>query len=503
MTYLVAFAIIFLLGVIVVQIGKVSELAARIRGEKEVERQDNDRTAFWLVIFMIVFLIFTVVSAWYYKDVMLGYGPLTAASEHGVEVDGLFNTTLIYTGIVFVITQIFLFWYPYKYREQEGRVAKFFPHNTNLEIIWTIVPLIVMTFLVVEGLIVWNNVMPDVNPEDEYVEVEATGYQFAWDIRYPGPDDKLGTRDFRKIDLATNSLGIDFADDKSIDDVVLSGADNIVLPVDTTIRVRITAKDVLHNFYLPHFRVKMDAIPGLPTYFIFTATKTTKEFREQLREYPEWQEPYDPTDPESNERWEEFNYELACAELCGIGHYSMKRIVEIVEKDEYEEWKLSKNSFYKTNIRNTDADPRKGQLLNYEIDERNEELRDLFSTAIADEATAEDKLIRLKNVFYETGSSNLDAKSQYELKEISRLLNQNATMTIELGGHTDSSGDDDANLVLSQARADAVMNFLSENGVAANRMISKGFGETLPIETNETTEGREANRRTELRIINK
>ena len=126
MTYLVAIAIFILLGIIIVQIGRVTELAAKIRGEEDVAQSNNDKTAFWLVVFMIVFLIACIYSAWYYKDQMLGYGPLTAASEHGVEVDSMFNVTLFFTGIIFVITHILLFWYAYKYRQQEGKVARFF-----------------------------------------------------------------------------------------------------------------------------------------------------------------------------------------------------------------------------------------------------------------------------------------------------------------------------------------------------------------------------------------
>lgn len=503
MTYLVAIAILFLLGVIVVQIGKVTELAAKIRGEEEAARQETNRTAVWLVIFMIVFLIACVWSGIYYKNSMLGYGPLQAASEHGSEVDYMFNITLFFTGIVFVLTHIALFWYAFKYRQQEGRVAKFFPHNNTLELVWTLVPLIVMTFLVVQGLVIWNKVMPDVDPDDEYVEIEATGYQFAWDVRYPGPDNMLGTKDYKLIDLATNSLGIDFTDDKSIDDIVLSGADNIVLPVDTTVRVRITSKDVLHNFYLPHFRVKMDAVPGLPTYFIFRPNKTTQEFRDELKNYPEWREPVDPADPESPEKWEEFNFELACAELCGKGHYSMKRIVEIVSKEDYETWLAGKNSFYKTSVRNTDADPRRGQLLTYEIEDRKTELKDLFATALSDEATDEDKLIRLKYVFFDTGSASLDALSRYELEEISNILKQNPSVSVELSGHTDNTGDDLNNLELSENRAVSVKQFLLDSGIEENRLTSIGYGETRPIENNDTAEGREANRRTELRIISK
>ncbi len=501
MTYLVAIAIFILLGIIIVQIGRVTELAAKIRGEEDVAQSNNDKTAFWLVVFMIAFLVACIYSAWYYKDQMLGYGPLKAASEHGVEVDSMFNVTLFFTGIIFVITHILLFWYAYKYRQQEGKKARFFPHNTTLEIVWTGVPLVVMTFLVVQGLIVWNRVMPDVKPDTEYLEVEATGYQYAWDIRYPGPDDKLGTRDFRLINLANNPLGIDFSDDKSIDDVVLSGSDHIVLPVDTIIRVRITSKDVLHNFYLPHFRVKMDAIPGLPTYFIFRPTKTTEEFRLNLRNYPEWRELYDPTDPDSKQKWEEFHFELACAELCGQGHYSMRRVVEIVTKEEFEDWKLAQPSYYKNSIRNTDVDPRKGELLTYEIEDRKLELRSAFEMAASDLATPDDRLIRLKHVFYKTNSDELDEKSRFELDEIASILNQNEKLVVELLGHTDNTGSDATNMELSKSRAENVKNYLMSKGVESSRLTANGYGSARPIDSNDTEEGKNANKRTELRIV--
>lgn len=360
MSYLIALLIVALLVVISIQIGKVSELAAKIRGEEEVELENTNTNAVWLMIFLVVFLAACIGSAWYYKNNLLGYGPLTSASKHGFDVDSMFSITLFFTGIVFIITQILLFWYSYKYRKVKGRKAKFFAHDTKLELIWTAVPAVVMAYLVAGGLVKWNEIMPDVKEGQEYLEIEATGYQFAWDIRYAGQDNKLGTKDFRLIDPATNSLGLDWNDPKTHDDIVLGGSDKIVLPVDTMIRVRITARDVLHNFYLPHFRVKMDAVPGLPTYFVFTPIKTTKEFREQLSQYPEWNVPYDPNDPESKMRWEEFNFELACAELCGKGHYSMKRIVEIVTKEEYEAWLATQKSFYETNIKDTDADPFKG-----------------------------------------------------------------------------------------------------------------------------------------------
>ena len=493
MTGLVAILIIVLIAVIVVQIGRLSEIAAKIRGEEEVEQRDNNKTAVYMLLFLVAFLAFCFISGWMYKDRMLGYGPHQAASEHGSSLDSIFNITLFWTGIVFVITHIALFWFSYKYRANKNRTAYFFPHSTRLEIIWTVVPTFVLVYLVVSGLRIWNDVMFDVDPEDDYIEIEATGYQFAWDLRYPGPDGKLGTKDFRKINLANNPLGQDWSDPKNIDDFQPT---EIVLPKGQKVRVRINSKDVLHNFYLPHFRVKMDAVPGLPTYFVFTPIKTTEEYRQELRDYPEWQQPVDPSDPESAMRWEEFEYELACAELCGKGHYSMRRLVKIVEPDEYEEWLAGQTSYYMSNIRNTENDPFLGQLLDVEILERDRELTSEFKTAIDSEESS--SLIRLKNVFFETGSAELKDDSKYELNKLASLINENEGITVEITGHTDSTGDADANMVLSNDRANAVVNYLSEKGVSG--LSSRGYGSTQPVDSNDTEEGRKNNRRTEIII---
>lgn len=506
MTYLIAFAIIFLLAVVVIQIGKLTELAARIRGEEAVERSANNTQGIALVIFMIVFLISCVWSALYYKDEMLGYGPLTSASAHGFELDHIFNITLFFTGIVFVITHILLFWYAYKYRKTgESNKALFFAHDTKLEMIWTVVPAVVMTYLVANGLIAWNNIFPTLGPDDKHIEIEATGYQFAWDIRYPGNDGKLGNKDFRLIDPANNSLGIDWNDEASVDDIILGGSDKIVLPKDTTIKVRITAKDVLHNFYLPHFRVKMDAVPGLPTSFIFTPVKTTKEFREQLSKFPEWQVPADPADPTGPKKWEVFEYELACAELCGKGHYSMRRIVEVVEQDEFKTWMAGQKPFYVTNIRGKENDPWAGKkLFPFEIKARAAELKNDLANYLSDTTGTASSSIQLKHVFYATGSADLNSDlSKYELDHLVELMSKYPTMRVELAGHTDNVGDAAANLSLSNSRASKVFEYLVAKGVSAGRMTARGYGQEQPLETNETPEGRQANRRTELRIISK
>jgi len=353
MTTLLAVACILLIIVVVVQIGKVTELATKLRGEEETQDIGNKHTGIGFLVFLVAFLVFCIGSAIYYKNWMLGYGPHQAASAHGDRLDNLFNVTLFFTGIVFVITQILLFYFAYKYRGEKGRKAMYIPHDNRLEIIWTVVPAVVMTFLVISGLDAWNEVMADIDEGEDYTEIEATGYQFAWHLRYPGPDGKLGARNYRLIN-ALNPLGQDWTDEKNWDDIHPS---EIVLPVGKKVRVRITSRDVLHNFYLPHFRLKMDAVPGMPTYFVFTPSKTTEEYRRELSKYKEYQAPSDPDDPESDPLWKVFNYELACAELCGSGHYSMRRIVRIVTEDEYQQWLSEQQPYYLNSIRNTDEDP--------------------------------------------------------------------------------------------------------------------------------------------------
>lgn len=365
MTTLLAIASLLLIIVVMVQVGKVTELANKLRGEEEAEQLSNKRSGQGFFIFMVAFLVFCVGSAIYYKNWMLGYGPHEAASAHGSRLDSLFNVTLFFTGIVFVITQFLLFYFAWKYSGSKGRKALFMPHDNRLEIVWTVIPAVVMTFLVISGLDAWNEVMGDTKEGEEYMEIEATGYQFAWHIRYPGEDGKLGARDYKMIN-AMNPIGQDWNDRKNWDDLHPS---EIVLPVGKKVRVRITSRDVLHNFYLPHFRLKMDAVPGMPTYFVFTPSRTTEEYRQELSKYKEYQAPSDPAVPNSDPLWKVFNYELACAELCGSGHYSMRRIVRIVSEEEYKTWLAEQKSYYLTSVRNTAEDPFNGQSLPGEVSE--------------------------------------------------------------------------------------------------------------------------------------
>jgi len=386
MTALVILGCFLLVGLVVFQMAKINEMIKRIKGEEAALEQSNNNTAWALLAFMVVFLIATIYSAFHYQNFMLGYGPLVPASEHAKYIDQLFNVTLVATGIVFVITHILLFYFAWRYKYKKGAKALYMPHDNKLEVIWTAAPAVVMAYLVINGLVVWNKVMADVVPNDNHIEIEATGMQFAWILRYPGVDGKLGTRDF-KLTSATNDLGQDWNDPKNWDDFK---PDEIVLPKGRKVRVRITSRDVLHSFYLPHFKVKMDAVPGLPTYFVFTPTLTTEEYKNNLKKYPEWNVPADPADPQGKKKWEAFTFELACAELCGDSHFAMRRAVRIVSPEQYDAWVKGQSSYYMANVRGKEDDPNKGKVISIDATVKKDTAAQKAVPAPADTTKTED-----------------------------------------------------------------------------------------------------------------
>jgi cytochrome c oxidase subunit II len=503
MTTLLVLASIVLLIVVTVQIGRISELSAKIRGEEAVQLESNKSNSRLGMFFMVGFLVFCVASALYYKNYMIGYGPLHHASIHGKAIQGLFNWTLFFTGIVFILTHIALFWFGYKYRGEKGRKVLFMPHDNKLEVIWTVIPAVVMCGLVVGGLWVWNDSMADVAEGEDHIEIEATGYQFGWTIRYPGADGAIGKKYYKNIVPGVNDIGVDFNDVKSQDDVILAN-EELFLPKGKKVRVRITSKDVLHNFYLPHFSVKMDAIPGLPTYFVFTPTLTTEEYRMNLKKYPEYNVPADPAEPNGPKKWEVFNYELACAELCGKGHFSMRRILKIVEQGEYDKWAAAQKPFFPENI---DGKVEAGK---YSWWKGNEGATTSaapaapaeFSTAAVETAKV-GEVLNLKHVNFATGSAVLTPESAAELSLVVAAMTKSPTMTVEVGGHTDNAGNPAKNKALSEARAKAVAAFVTAKGVDAKRMMAVGYGDAKPIADNATKEGKATNRRTEFKIASK
>ena len=231
--------------------------------------------------------------------------------------------TIYVTGSVFIGTQILLFWFAFKYQEDDKRKVFYFPHNTNLELLWTVVPAIVLTVLVVIGLRNWFSFTGEAPKEAQVVEV--TGKQFGWIFRYPGKDGELGKKYYKNIDEATNQLGLVWDDKLAQDDIVSTQALYVVK--GKPVKLVIGSRDVIHDVGLTQFRLKMDAVPGIPTTMWFTPKYTTKEMKEVSG---------NPN----------FVYEISCDQVCGVSHYSMRGIIEVVTQAEYDVWMAKQKPQY-------------------------------------------------------------------------------------------------------------------------------------------------------------
>lgn len=324
MNTLIGILAIVLIFVIVFQLAKASELMGILKGDKEGETSESTNNAhgFLLMLLMVTGLIAVFLGWWLVEHKLLqGNRNFTPASKHGDSINSMFWITSIICGIAFVITQVLLFWFSYKYRARKGHKAQHFSHDNKLEIVWTVIPAIVLTILVARGIETWYEITADA-PQDARI-VEVTAQQFNWTVRYPGNDSILGKREFELMS-GENSLGIDWNDAKSHDDIMPT---EIVLEKNKPVLFKLGAKDVLHSFYLTHFMIKMDCVPGIPTQFWMTPTQSTQEMR----------------DLRGNQ---EFDYELACAELCGRAHYNMRFVVKVLETEEYNAWLAEQKPFY-------------------------------------------------------------------------------------------------------------------------------------------------------------
>lgn len=309
--YVLLFLLLCLFIAIVGKALKVYELTRETEGKPEGIN--------WNVVNGVLFALFLVVGLYgvYWEYTVHGSMILPeAASEHGKKIDQMFNITLILTTIVFIGTHIILFSFTYIYKSNGKRKAYYYPHNNALERVWTIIPALVLTILVLMGFLSWRSIFYKIDdPKNKPLSIEVTSSQFQWDIRYPGADGVVGKKNYKKI-TALNALGIDFADKNSLDDQI---GDEIVLPVNKPVRFILTSKDVLHSFYMPHFRVQLNSVPGMTSYFEFTPTITTDEMKVKTN---------DPN----------FKYLLFCAKICGANHYNMQKLVRIVSQAEYDEW---------------------------------------------------------------------------------------------------------------------------------------------------------------------
>jgi cytochrome c oxidase subunit 2 len=269
-----------------------------------------------LVFFLILFISCVIFSTLYYSKNFLPY----PASSPATEIVPLFNTTTVITGIAFLLTQVLLFYFAFRYRTMPNRSAAFFKDYLKLELTWTIIPALVFIFLFLWGQVLWAKITAE--PEADVLEIEIVGQQYNWKARYPGNDKKLGKFNFKYIDQI-NDIGIDFRDPNSHDDFIPI---QMHIPKNRPVKLLLRSKDVIHSFFIPYFRIKMDALPGMVTKIHFTANTSTVEMREKLN------------DPE-------FNYEVACAELCGRMHFAMKFILVVDEPKEFEKWSKQQKSW--------------------------------------------------------------------------------------------------------------------------------------------------------------
>lgn len=250
----------------------------------------------WLITFASTY--FFVAKTWW-----LPAGMSTAAAG----IDHQFTVTFIAMGIVFVLAQCSLGYFVWKYRDRSDAPKPSYIHgNTKLEIIWTTLTAILFIGLNLMGSPIWAAERFD-PAQPGAVPVEVTGMQFAWYFRYAGTDGKFGRTNPKLIDPSSGNeaaIGLDTSDPASKDDVVTG---TMYLPVNREVDLTLRAVDVIHSFFVPSMRFKQDAVPGLAIHMHFTPMQVG-------------------------------DYEIACAELCGLGHYKMHGMLHVVSQEDYDKW---------------------------------------------------------------------------------------------------------------------------------------------------------------------
>lgn len=240
------------------------------------------------------------------------------ASAHGQQIDNLIGWTHIFMLILFVGWGAFLTYVLIRFRKSRNPVASYTGVKSHLSsYVEGGVLVVELVLLFAFSIPLWAARVDHVPSETEALVVHVTGEQFAWNVRYAGPDGRFGRTDIKLIDVQENPLGIDRDDPAAKDDVTT--INQLYLPVDRPVIVKLRSKDVIHSFGVPEFRVKQDAIPGLTIPVWFIPNVTTVEMRARKGN-------------------PEFQYEIACAQLCGLGHYRMRGFVTVLSAEEFQTW---------------------------------------------------------------------------------------------------------------------------------------------------------------------
>ena len=253
---------------------------------------------------LLAVLIWAIAAFSVIITVASGYHLPEVISEAGAMIDRQFGLTMVVTGIAFILAQGILGLFIYQYRDRPGRAARYVHGNVPIEAGGAILVGIVFITLAIMGQKVWAEL--HLAPAAAgTMPIEITGEQFAWNVRYPGADAQFGRTSYELYDPIENLVGIDPTDPAGKDDLI--ALNNLVVPVGQPIELRLRTKDVLHSFFMPALRIKQDAVPGMQIPLRFKADRVG-------------------------------TYEIACAELCGLGHYRMRGMLQVMEPEAFTAW---------------------------------------------------------------------------------------------------------------------------------------------------------------------
>tara|TARA_B110000003_G_C16645420_1_gene531816 strand:- start:1459 stop:2439 length:981 start_codon:yes stop_codon:yes gene_type:complete len=317
MTYIIIALVIILFVATLVQILRVSELLSEIKGKdvNQVTDEDNNTQGILFLLIGFGFLIFVIWQMVTWNHLLLP----PASSVHGAQIDILMKMSMGLILIVFFVLSPVLFYFMYKYRGKKSNKAYFFSHNNKLEVVWTVIPTIILTGFIIFGLKTWDKAM-NVEVTESTTIIEVYAKQFNWVARYSGLDNNLGSANYKLV-KGRNILGVDMLDSNAIDDKVTT---EVHLVIDKPVLLKFRSQDVIHSAFLPHFRVQMNCVPGMVTQFGFTPTKTTAQMKES--------------------EGQDFEYILLCNKICGAAHYNMQMKFVVETQAEYDAWYASQQN---------------------------------------------------------------------------------------------------------------------------------------------------------------
>jgi cytochrome c oxidase subunit 2 len=347
MTSLLVIIILALLGIALWQLTKIFDLTqvGATKDDSQVANDgDNNVQGYLMFGFLAFIYIFTIYG-------LFKWGPLvlhTSASEHGDSIDSLMNLTWIVIFFVQAITQVLLHYFAFKYRGKKDQKALYFSDSTKLELIWSGIPALVLTVLILYGLYAWTNIM-FIDDDEDTIVVELYAQQFNWTARYSGPDNVLGKANVRLIE-GVNTLGVDLSDPNAQDDIVIK---ELHIPKGKKVYFKFRSQDVLHSAYFPYFRAQMNCVPGMVTEFAFEPTYTTDEYRElpymikkvaninairakkSIELVANGETALDPYT---------FDFLLLCNKICGASHYNMQMKIVVDTPEDYKKWLSDKKT---------------------------------------------------------------------------------------------------------------------------------------------------------------